>query len=133
MAMPKNQPGFVYFIEFKDHYRNLYKIGCTKDIESRLKTLRWHYGKVELLASFSSEHPEDDEYEIHEKFHRYSHFKALQNILSNMRPSPKDLFLYKFLGVRPCSVEYYYLKPKRVIAVLEEFAKHKPTNNPTFP
>lgn len=130
--MPKGQKGFVYFVKFLDYYKCLYKIGCTKNLEGRLIGLRNRYGNLELLASFSSDHPEDDEYIIHEKFYRYSHHKALMNIINNMRHSPKDIFIYRFLGYGSNSVEFYYLKPKRVINVLEEFSKHQPTNNPSF-
>lgn len=62
--------GYVYLV--KDTVNNTYKIGVSKDINKRLKTLQTgNSSNLELILSFKAEHPYRLESMLHRKFAEY--------------------------------------------------------------
>jgi hypothetical protein len=120
---PETNEGFVYFFECLN-FKNQYKIGYSKNPEVRANTFRSSGLKIKILKTIKSDRARDLESELQGLFYRYSHWNIMQRVCNSKTARvngdvTKVLYKYSTPGLMSC--EWFYLKPKRVISVLESF------------
>lgn len=77
--------GFVYLIE--DSNNNVYKIGVTKDLDKRIKSLQTGNAcELKFLCAYSTKYPYRLETMLHNKFSQYKELNEWYNL-------PKDIVL----------------------------------------
>ena len=119
MAIPKyqNKEGYVYFIRFH-HLRNCYKIGSTKNLLKRLRSIAGGARQgIELIAYGYSFNRTDVEFQLQMLFHHQSNYRRIFDAI-NM---PKGKVNYDFWGSSG-SIEYFIFTPKKakqVIAIMK--------------
>jgi len=120
---PETNAGFVYLFECLN-FKNQYKIGYSKNPEGRAQYFRSQGVQIKILQTIESERARDLESELQGEFYRYSHWNILQKVC-NSKTARKDgdiyPVLYKYAVPSYMSCEWFYLKPKRVVQVLESF------------
>jgi hypothetical protein len=78
-----SDPGYIYLVRF-NYFKNCYKIGSTKNVQSRLRGLSSQYGPTELIAyGFTNQ--------------RYRTEKFIQNLM--FRSSNVKRYLYGGVNV----------------------------------
>lgn len=120
---PERNRGFVYFFKC-DNLKNQYKIGYSKNPIARAKTFNSCGIRITILKTIESERARDIESEMHALFHKYSHWNIMQQICNSRticKQSCMNQIICNYTVPSCMSCEWFYLKPKRVIEVLEAF------------
>lgn len=119
----ENNSGYIYLFECLN-FRYQYKIGYSKSPEKRAGGFIARGIKIKILKTIESRRAREIESELQNKFYRYSHWNIFQKIC-NIKPFRNDSdissILRKYSTPDYMSCEWFYLKPKRLIDVLESF------------